>query len=84
VLIEKNIAVISDAFNQIGWNKPPSLFEEYLKEQEAGERLVWVAYFKGEFAGYITLKWQSLYPSFKVGVSHFGDLTSSHNHFDAI
>jgi len=66
VLIEKNIAVISDAFNQIGFNKPPSLFEEYLKEQEAGERLVWVAYFKGEFAGYITLKWQSLYPSFKA------------------
>ena len=65
-LIEKDIAAISGAFNQISWNKPASLFEGYLKEQEAGERLVWVAYFKGEFAGYVTLKWQSQYPSFKA------------------
>ena len=64
-LIEKDIAVISDAFNQIGWNKPASLFEGYLKEQEAGERIVWVAQFKDEFAGYVTLKWQSQYPLFK-------------------
>lgn len=60
------IPSISEAFNQIGWNKPSSLFEEYLKEQEAGERLVWVAHFKGAFAGYVTLKWQSQYPSFKA------------------
>ena len=65
-LIEKDIAVIYDAFNQIGWNKPVSLFEGYLKEQEAGERLVWVAHVQDEFAGYVTLKWQSQYPSFKA------------------
>lgn len=64
-LITQEVAVISEAFNQIGWNKPESLFEGYFKEQEAGERIVWVAYFKGEFAGYITLKWKSQYPSFK-------------------
>ncbi|WPY00703.1 GNAT family N-acetyltransferase [Candidatus Trichorickettsia mobilis] len=64
--IEEDIAVISDAFNQIGWNKPASLFAGYLKEQEAGERLVWVAHVKDEFAGYVTLKWQSQYPSFKA------------------
>lgn len=64
-LIKEDIVAISEAFNQIGWNKPASIFEAYLKEQEAGERLVWVAHFKGEFAGYITLKWQSQYPSFK-------------------
>jgi len=64
-LIEKDIAVISDAFNQIGWNKPASLFEGYLKEQEAGERLVWVAHVQDEFAGYVTLKWRSSYPFFK-------------------
>lgn len=66
MLIEKDIAVISDAFNQIGWNKPESLFAGYLKEQELGDRLVWVAHFNGEFAGYITLKWQSQYPLFKA------------------
>lgn len=64
--IREDIAVISAAFNQIGWNKPASLFEGYLKEQEVGERIVWVAHFKGEFAGYVTLKWQSGYPSFKA------------------
>ena len=61
-LIRANIAAISEAFNQIGWNKPVSLFEGYLKEQEAGEQLVWVAHCKREFAGYVTLKWQSGYP----------------------
>lgn len=45
---------------------PPSLFEEYLKEQELGDRLVWVAHFKGEFVVYVTLKWQSQYSSFKA------------------
>jgi len=55
-LIRQEVASISDVFNQIGWNKPPSPFAGYLKEQEAGERLVWVAHFKGEFAGYVTLK----------------------------
>jgi len=65
-LIEKDIAVIYDAFNQIGWNKPASLFEGYLKEQELGARIVWVAHVQDEFAGYVTLKWQSQYPSFKA------------------
>lgn len=65
-LAANHIPLISEAFNQIGWNKPESLFEGYFKEQEAGDRLVWVAHFKGEFAGYVTLKWQSQYPSFKA------------------
>ena len=65
-LISQDVAVISEAFNQIGWNKPESLFAGYLKEQEAGKRIVWVAHVKNEFAGYVTLKWQSGYPSFKA------------------
>jgi ribosomal protein S18 acetylase RimI-like enzyme len=65
-LSSDHIASMTEAFNKIGWNKPASLFEGYLKEQEAGERIVWVAHFKGEFAGYVTLKWQSGYPSFKA------------------
>ncbi len=64
-LMEKDILAISDAFNKIGWNKPPSLSEEYFKEQEAGERLVWVAHLHDEFAGYVTLKWRSSYSSFQ-------------------
>ena len=95
-LINEDIVVASEAFNQIGWHKPISLFEGYMKEQELGERLIWVAFnrhcerseaihenstgsprlsprddgirndLKGEFAGYVTLKWCSLYPSFKA------------------
>lgn len=65
-LTEEDIKAIVSSFHQIGWNKSASLFVEYLKEQEAGERLVWVAYVKDEFAGYVTLKWQSQYPSFKA------------------
>lgn len=66
LLSSDHIPLISESFNQISWNKPASIFEEYLKEQEAGERIVWVAHFKREFAGYVTLKWQSQYPSFKA------------------
>ena len=65
-LIREDIVAISEAFNQIGWNKPASLFARYLKEKEAGERLVWVAHVHEQFAGYITLKWRSSYPLFKA------------------
>ena len=64
-LIREDIAAISEAFNEIGWNKPATLFERYLKEQEAGERVVWVAHIQDKFSGYVTLKWKSRYPSFK-------------------
>lgn len=37
LIIREDIAAISETFNQIVWNKPLSLFEAYLKEQEAGE-----------------------------------------------
>lgn len=65
-LTEEDIKAIVSSFHQIGWNKPASLFKEYLKEQELGARIVWVAHFHEQFAGYITLKWQSKYPSFKA------------------
>ncbi len=69
ILIESfradDIPIIVSAFNQIGWNKPASVFERYLKEAEGGERLVWVAHVHDQFAGYVTLKWRSSYPSFQ-------------------
>ncbi len=42
-LEESDIQEIVAAFAQHKWMKPASLFEEYLAEQEAGERLIWVA-----------------------------------------
>jgi len=55
---------ISAAFVAIGWHKPRTLFERYLAEQERGHRLAFVAEWRGEFAGYVTLLWVSDYPPF--------------------
>ena len=63
--IEEDIVVILKAFNQIGWNKTPLLFEKYFKEQEIGERVIWIARVHDQFAGYVTLKWRSSYSSFQ-------------------
>lgn len=60
-----DIPIIVDAFQKADWPKPPSLFEQYLSDQKANERLIWLAFVQAHFAGYITLKWQSLYPSFR-------------------
>lgn len=64
-LIEEEISSISQAFHDLGWDKPVSLFQGYLEEQETGERLIWKAMVSKQFAGYITLKWASEYPSFR-------------------
>lgn len=64
-LEENDISKIVDAFKKSNWTeKPASLFEKYIEEQDKGERIVWVAYSDNKFAGYITLKWQSLYKPF--------------------
>ena len=55
---------ISAAFIALGWHKPRSLFERYLADQERGHRLAFVAEWRGEFAGYVTLLWVSDYPPF--------------------
>ena len=60
-----DIQTIVDAFQQANWPKPTSIFETYLQEQLIGARLVWVAYVNDQFAGYVTLNWQSQYPSFE-------------------
>lgn len=60
------------AFAQLGWNKPVSQYQKYLSEQEAGARVVLVAFFNGEFAGYVTIVWRSLTPAFAI--SQFPEL----------
>lgn len=64
-LAQKDIPLITSAFSEIGWDKPASLYQKYLEEQEKGERCVWAAFKEDNFAGYVTLKWQSDYPSFR-------------------
>lgn len=61
-----DITPIATAFSELGWDKPASLYEKYLSEQEAGQRVVLVAFLNGEFAGYVTIIWQSHDPDFAI------------------
>lgn len=58
-LSHHEIAGLSLAFSQIGWNKPVSLFEHYLTEEKEKKRSVFIAKRDGAFVGYVTILWQS-------------------------
>lgn len=75
LLQQEDIPFIVSAFTEIGWEKPASIYEAYFKEQQDGQRRVWVAFKNGMFAGYITLKWHSDYPFFrKQNIPEISDL----------
>jgi len=64
-LLEKeDIGVIVSSFIKIGWNRTASEYERYLAEQDRGERVVLVAHYNDDFAGYVTIMWMSQYPPF--------------------
>lgn len=65
LLESKDIPEIANAFQQLGWNKPASQYERYLMEQVLEIRDVYVAFVKGEFAGYLTICWNSHYEPFQ-------------------
>lgn len=65
-LEREHIPAIAHAFEQLGWNKPASQYERYLAQQEQGVREVYVAFVEGEFAGYLTICWESSYQPFFV------------------
>jgi GNAT superfamily N-acetyltransferase len=64
VLRDGDPEVVSAAFTAIGWDKPVRQYEQYLAEQVAGERDVLVATVDDEFAGYVTVRWESPYEPF--------------------
>lgn len=63
-LSSSDIPTLVKAFQEANWPKPATLFEQYLLEQDHGERSVWVAQVDNQCAGYVTLKWHSPYPPF--------------------
>jgi GNAT superfamily N-acetyltransferase/SAM-dependent methyltransferase len=64
LLTATDISSIHAGFEDSGWERSPMLMEEYLAEQERGERVVIVAYSAGYFAGFATVRWSSEYPLF--------------------
>jgi GNAT superfamily N-acetyltransferase len=74
-LNEDDIDKIVLDFKNIGWNKPRSIYEAYLKEQSQGFRSIFIAKSDGKFCGYATIKWESDYPPFKLNhVPEISDL----------
>lgn len=65
LLEEKDIPVIAKAFEELGWNKPASQYQQYLREQLYEVREVYVAFVEGQFAGYLTICWKSTYGPFR-------------------
>jgi ribosomal protein S18 acetylase RimI-like enzyme len=57
--------IITKAFASQNWNKPLAQYEKYLNEQIASTREVLVAETGGEFAGYLTIVWQSDFLPFR-------------------
>ncbi len=73
-MIDADAQAIARAFEAQGWNKPVQLYERYLYESETGERLNLMAEYNGEFAGYVTIVWNSHYPAFrKAGIPEIVD-----------
>jgi len=74
-LREDDPATMAVAFQRIGWKKTEAQYRRYLEEQAAGRRVCRVAFADGRFAGYVTLNWQSTYPSFaEFGIPEIQDL----------
>ncbi|MBN9287892.1 MAG: hypothetical protein BGO43_00095 [Gammaproteobacteria bacterium 39-13] len=66
---------LSHLFKLIGWEKPLSLFQAYLQEQQEGKRNAYVAKLDNITVGYITIQWQSEYLYFqKRGIPEIKDL----------
>jgi GNAT superfamily N-acetyltransferase len=65
-IIEADCSLISVAFDRQGWQKPVAQYQNYWLESQQGRRTVLVAEYDDEFAGYVTIVWQSDYPPFKI------------------
>lgn len=60
----EDCTIISEAFAKQGWNKPVEQYHRYFQYQESGERDIVIAEYDREFAGYLTIQWQSGYEPF--------------------
>lgn len=73
-MLESDPEIISNAFLNQGWNKPTSQYIRYLQEVHDEKRTALIAEYNGEFAGYITILWESDYPPFRThGIPEIAD-----------
>lgn len=73
-MVESDCSVIADAFTPQGWDKPVSQYLRYWLESRDGKRVVLLAEHEGEFAGYVTIVWESDYPPFlEAGIPEIVD-----------
>jgi ribosomal protein S18 acetylase RimI-like enzyme len=63
-MVESDCTVIADAFTAQGWNKPVSQYIHYWQDTIENKRIVLIAALDDEFAGYVTIVWESDYPPF--------------------
>lgn len=61
----KDPPTIAKAFRAQGWNKTQGQYEKYHSQQMEGSRTVLIAEMNGEFAGYLTIVWESDYRPFR-------------------
>ncbi|MFK7922097.1 MAG: N-acetyltransferase family protein [Bacteroidia bacterium] len=61
----KDCEAISLAFKLQGWEKPVAQYERYFQMQEKGTRDIIIAELGQEFAGYLTIQWESNYAAFQ-------------------
>ena len=67
--------VISAAFAELGWDKPVTQYEKYVRNQESGTHVIFVAEVDSVLAGYVTVVWTPAYSSFaEKGVPEISDL----------
>lgn len=56
---DNDIVEISSAFKHQGWNKSEEQYCQYYQEECSGIRTVLIAEFNDNFAGYVTILWNS-------------------------
>ena len=64
IMKREDVPALVSSFISEGWSKPTTLFYQYLDDQDQGKRICWTAFYQGQFSGYVTLAWYSLYPFF--------------------
>lgn len=70
-----DVEPIVAAFRAAGWPRRRELYERYLAEQDAGERVILVAMAGAEVCGYGTVCWEPDYPGFRAaGIPEIQDL----------